>query len=431
MQSGHRRWLAYGAVCAAVWAVAAPVRADDAAVRLVIQRMFDVGWSVAPAARTAADGLFDEARQTIGPDGRLITASALVLMQQRRYNDADKRFDELLVGDENNLLALRGKVWLAATFKNYPQALLAAERMSASLPVQESQDEASESEVREQLAFLGRIFGFLAGPAGDKADQTARKTAEKKIIAKLSDGRRAVFEDARDGVLQKYVEMTDAKLDTEEKNKKDRAADNEQTLADAEKERAEMADRAKELGDRREKLRKELADQLDELNKQDRPLQVEYARLEARAAPLNRDLAGFQLEINRLEALAARERDPNLRQQYLRESDRLAFLLNRIAGELRGLERQADVIAGQRADLARRAQQLQNQIGGQVVGIDKELSDQAKKEKRLGAIESKAKKPVSGVSQGTLALNAQVAALITFDKFPLEEARTKLLESFK
>ncbi len=109
----------------------------------------------------------------------------------------------------------------------------------------------------------------------------------------------------------------------------------------------------------------------------------------------------------------------------------MAFLANRIAGELRGLERQADVIAGQRADLARRAQQLQNQIGGQVVGIDKELFDQAKKEKRLGAIESKAKKPVSGVSQGTLALNAQVAALITFDKFPLEEARTKLLESFK
>jgi chromosome segregation ATPase len=315
--------------------------------------------------------------------------------------------------------------------KNYGSTLSVAEKLRASLPAESTQDEAGEAVAREQLAFLGRICGYLAGPVADNVDQVARKQLEKTILTGLNEDRKLIFEQARDSVSQKFFELTDTKLDTEKKNVEVRKEEAEQTLQDVEAARKEIEDRAKELEERGTKLQKELSDELAQIAKLDAPLAAELARLQTQADIISRDLVNFQIQIDRLNVQLARERDPNLRNLIRRDIDTVSFQASRVSGQLDAVQRQGQNVQAQRAALVARAQQAQGNFGGQLDRINKELVALGKREKRADYEEKKAKKPVSGSSTKTIALSSQVTSLSTYDKFPLEQAKERLLSELK
>src|SRR5690606_17115240 len=103
--------------------------------------------------------------------------------------------------------------------KNYSAAMVAAERFSDNLAKRlakardDSSAEATDkalAEATESVAFLGRIYGFLGGPAQPKLAIDQRRESEKKIVDKLPAELQEVFATARDSVLQRFVEMTDS-----------------------------------------------------------------------------------------------------------------------------------------------------------------------------------------------------------------------------
>ena len=157
----------------------------------------------------------------------------------------------------------------------------------------------------------------------------------------------------------------------------------------------------------------------------------ELARLDARATVLNRDLFAYQADIDRWERLAASEKDPVRRQQYLFEADRLVVIANRIDADLAGVNRLARNVQSQRAALAVRAQQAQASAAGQAQRIDREMTDLAKRDKRADGIEKRAGRPPTGTTSKVRSLSAQATALTTYDQFPLEAARESLLDSLK
>jgi hypothetical protein len=405
--------------------------ADEATTKAGIRRLLEEGWSISPSARAAADAQYADLQQTAAGDKRLLTASALVLMQQRRYDDAGKRLDELLAEDSKNTLALRAKIWLSATLKNYGGAMVDAERLSALLPAESTQNADAEAEAREHLAFLGRICGYLAGPVADNVDQLARKELEKKITIGLSDARLTVFEQARDGVTQKYFELTDTKEDAAKRVIDQRKAESEQALQDVEATRQQIADRVKELEELASKLQKELNDELNEIQRLDRPLVADLARLDVRAANIRNDLASTELEIDRLSIRLERERDPMIRALIRRDIDQLSFLASRTAGDLATINRQGANVQAQRGALAQRQQQAQNNFGGQLDRANKELIALGKRDKRADYEEKKARRPVTGSSARTAALTTQATALSTYEKFPLDQARQRLLNELR
>src|SRR5262249_8361609 len=95
-----------------------------------ITKLLDVGWAVTSQARTAADLQYDEVARMAAGDPRGLEAAWLVLMQQRRYEDALKRIDEYLALRPDNLDALRAKTWIQTVLKNYPAAILSADKLS-------------------------------------------------------------------------------------------------------------------------------------------------------------------------------------------------------------------------------------------------------------------------------------------------------------
>ena len=405
--------------------------ANEVVLKAGLVRMLDVGWSVTPTARAAADAQYVELQTLAASDVRLLTASALVLLQQRRYEEAGKRLDELLVQDEDNLLGLRAKSWLAATMKNYGGAIVTAEKLRAALPKESTQDLTGEAAAQDQLAYLGRLCGYLAGPVADKVDQNERKQLEKTILAGLGEERRLIFEQARDGVTQKFFELTDTKSDTEKKNTEERQNEANQTLQDVESARKEIEQRVGELEATATKVQKEWNDELADIERLDRPLVAELARLQARKDILSREFGSYQVQINSLSARLARERDPVIRNQIDRDIDQLSFLANRISADIAAVNRQGQAVEAQRAALAQRVARAQANFGGQLDRVNKELVALGKKEKRADYEEKKAKRPVSGSSTKTIALSSQVTALSTYDKFPLDQARQRLLNELK
>src|SRR5262245_50301358 len=95
-----------------------------------IARLLDVGWSIKPEARPAAAAQLDELRRLAGADLRALEASWLVLMHQRRFDEALKRIDEHLAKEPVDLEAWRAKTWVQAVLKNYAAAFLSADRLS-------------------------------------------------------------------------------------------------------------------------------------------------------------------------------------------------------------------------------------------------------------------------------------------------------------
>src|SRR5262245_24994038 len=106
-------------VCRGYWLLASssllvificPARADHESA--AIAKLLEVGWSITPQARAAADQQYEEVVRLAGKDTRALVASWLVLMQQRRFDEALKRLDEHLAKQPDDLAALRAKTWV-------------------------------------------------------------------------------------------------------------------------------------------------------------------------------------------------------------------------------------------------------------------------------------------------------------------------------
>jgi chromosome segregation ATPase len=412
-------------------ALGSVIRADEPAAREAIAKLLDVGWGTTPKVRIAADAQYNEVRRLAGPTPAALEASLLVLLQQRRFDDAAKRSDELLERDPGNLTARRAKIWMAVVLKDYSAAMFATDKLSQQLADDPPRAE-DEQAVHDDLhAFLGRIYGYLGGPVAENVNQDERKDQERKIIERITESRRAIFEEARDGVVARFLELTGDKDDERKRVLDEAAAAREKTLKELETEKEAIAGRSKELDGRKDKLQTELRDELAAIAKDDQPLVQELARLDSRARSLNRDLIAYESEISRLQALVAGEKDPNRRFALQMEIDRLSLASSRLESDLFSVRRLADGVQAQRNALLARQRRAQEAAADQAQRIDKELTNLAKRDRVNDAIEKRANKAPSGTTSKTRALSAQATALSTYDQFPLEAARQKLLESLR
>lgn len=411
--------------------ISVPLKADDAAEREAIAKLLDVGWGATPKARLAADAQYDVIRYQSGATPTALEASLLVLLAQRRYDEAVKRADELLEKRPADLTAQRAKIWIAVVTKNYSVAMLAADKLSQQLADDPPRAEDEQAIHDELHAFLGRIFGFLGGPAAENVNQDDRKAAERQIADRITQTRRAKFEEARDGVVARFLDLTGDK-DLERQRVIDQAAaSRDKTLKELESEKEAIAGRLKELDDRKNKLQTDLRDEVAEIAKDDQPLVQELARLDARARTLNRDLLVYENEIGRLQAQLPNEMDPGRRQSIQFEIDRLFLASSRLESDLLSVRRLADGVQAQRAGLTARQRRAQTAAAEQAQKIDKEAVNLAKRDRVNEALEKRVNKAPSGTTSKTRALAAQATALSTYDQFPLEATRQRLLESLR
>ena len=74
---------------------------------------------------------------------------------------------------------------------------------------------------------------------------------------------------------------------------------------------------------------------------------------------------------------------------------------------------------------------LISSVRPQIERIEHELAELTKRERRNDSLEKRASRPVVPTTGKVRALSAQATALSTYDAFPLEAAKARLLESLK
>ncbi len=419
------------AIALTVLVAASASRGDETSVRQAVGKLLEVGWNQSPQARAPTDVQLQRTSEIAPGDPRALSAAWLVLIQQRRYDEALARVDEHLATMPDDLLALRAKAWLNTILKNYSVAMVAAQRLSDVLDKPSPGEELDRTDRDEAIAFLGRLLGFFGGPVAVAVSQEERKALERKVLADFEVEEVALFEEARNGVLARHIDLTDESADSREQAAVRAKAEREKTLGDLQTEREKLDEQAVEIAERRKKIQDELKSELDDVAEKDQPLMRELSRLSARSSALSTDLITYSTQMARLQQLAATERNSTRQQQLLFEADSLAIIASRIEADLDAVNRQSRIVQQQRLVLANRQAQARAAAANQIQRMDRERGEIAKRERRNQGLDKRTVRPASVSTSKSRALVAQATALSTYDPFPVEVVKAKLVESLR
>lgn len=129
-------------------------------------------------------------------------------------------------------------------------------------------------------------------------------------------------------------------------------------------------------------------------------------------------------EIERLEILLEREKDPVIRQRLIRDIHRLETQTDRFRVDLLEIQRLAAVTEARLVILGRQMAMTRAQYNQALNRTAKERSGLERREKQIGAVERKAKRTTGDKRRSrTLA-----GAFTTYAPFPLEEEKRRLLD---
>lgn len=419
------------AICAALLLLLPlPARAEPSPVAAEVHELLDVGWERTTEARGAADEIFKKAHRIAPADGRLSYAYGLVLLKQRRYREAREHFAEAIASDPADLPAWRAGIWTLMLLKQFPQAAVQLEGLGAALPPEDAAEEI-EAPRRATARFLGRMFGFLEGPAGKAAREEVVARHRDAILKQLTAARRDEFEAGRKAVLDQYdafvlghdEERDDARAGQVEAQARQEERI-EQERGDIEGERAAMLERA-------EKLRNELDARLSEIDRRMAPLDASFNRLAADAVAVQNQMSEIDRRISQLLRNADETEDEDLRRRYLRDADRLAVVYRDYEARYLALDAEAREVNEQRSALAAEREDALARHEKDLDRLDDRSNALGRNEKRLDREQREAERPATGLTTRVRTLANRAKAFTTYEEFPLESERARVLEDVR
>jgi hypothetical protein len=405
----------------------APSRAD-ADTFVQVSALLDAGWRPSGKGLAAAEAVYDELRGDGRPDPRLSYAFALVQMRNQKYDEAKKLLDLVLSANKSDVGARRAKIWVLMITQKYAAALMELETMIKHVVAQEA-DAESEADAARLIEFAGRVMGFIDGPAASALQAHVRADYRKRLVAPLSAARRKFFEEGYNTVQRRFAELNLDRQQTKADAKADEERRKERLLQDLERERAELAKEKSTLQERAETVAAEHKSELTNLDGQLRPLATRQVRLEAQGAAIVREMAGLEVEIARLLELSDLIEDPVEALRLRAEARRLDVALGRYGVDLRAVEGELAGVAAQRITLARQRQAAVAQQRAQADRIERRVAETRRAERRISGQEDRANQPGGGATAAVVSLSTRAKAFTTYEDFPFEEERARLLQS--
>ncbi|MEI8372525.1 MAG: hypothetical protein WCJ35_06795 [Planctomycetota bacterium] len=298
-----------------------------------VAALLQIGWTRSIQARKDAQQQYDRLADKAAGDWRIPYAYALVQIQQYRYTDAAKLLDQVLKLDPKNVEANRLRIWIAVILKDYTKALGRMQELADALPT-EPTDAAVDTANRELATLLGRMCGFMEGPVKSSVPQTARAACAERLDSQLTGARRAAFEKGRRAVLRQFEAIDEEHELTKTQEKETGEKIKERVVGELKQQAGDLAKQLDAEQARLSELRKTMGYELDQI-KTDAESAGQRLRVQQSAA----QQAGLRLRdvdarLAELYDLANREKDPNLRQQYLFDAAHWRGERDRWAAEL-------------------------------------------------------------------------------------------------
>ncbi len=394
-----------------------------------VAQFFETGWNPQTAREEPLTADFERIEQLAPGDRRIAYAFALIELKNRRYSQAARLLDDALSTDKDDLAARRAKVWLLMLTRKYPAALVEMELLAKSLPPPNAGGR-DEDTYREMAAFLGRMFAFLEGPMSGAVVEHVLADSRDRVTARLNPQRRAIFDAANRELIRRF-----ATLDLDRENRQDQAKASEQRDLDRvhdgiDRERRRLTDERKTLDARSDKLRADLKSDLAAIDAELQPLDARLARLETSANSLARSIRAAQAQIALLLFQADHSPDPNDQADLRSQAAQFEADAARNDADLRSVRAEASTVAGRRRDLIADRHIVLDQNRSQFESINRRTAEIAVSDRHLATDLKRVPVDAMGNTSKVRALAAQASALTTYEAFPFDSERQRLLDSF-
>jgi len=419
-------------VCCAWWLCVVTAYAEESPFATAVTTLFNQGWKPSPNPKVHDElaEVYAQIKQASGDDARGPYAYALVLTRQRKYDDALKLLDETLAKNKMDIAARRMKIWLLILTKRYPVALVEMDTLSKLLPPANAQG-AAEEPFHDAATFLGRMFAYLEGPAAGGVNQNLVLQHKSALFGRLTSSRQDAFEGGGKTITSAWTEKSRDKERTQADAKEAEDKLKEQTKRDLEIERARVAQQLSSLDTKADKVRNDSGKEIADLDAQLSPLNAEFNRANARRNAIATDVLRLQTDIASYLDAASRTQDRNEEFLLRAEAGRLDVLLGRAAADLRAAEIQLADVANRRGQVEARRQTAVANRQQQLDGLDRQAQTLRQTEKRIGFDEQKLRTPSSGITSKVVGQTATMNALTTYDDYPLDAERQRILDSLK
>lgn len=359
----------------------------------------------------------------------------LVLMNQGAYDKALESLESFLTCDSPAgamLLGLRAKVWIQVTKKTYGEALRTADRLAQAVTAAPMDKSANvPAHHAEAIEFLGHMVGFFEGPAEKSVDDNTLQKFEASVLARFDEPRKKIYQDAKTEVATEFSIYLEKIATAKSDSLASAAAKKDDKLKELSAAEEELSKAAGKLEDEQRQLREEFMRRMNFLDRETLALQQRNFGLQNDLVTANNTLSRYQD--------AAR----SLRRQV--QGDKNKAGNPGLQGSLRQAENNVDAAQRTVNNIEFQIQQVQNQFNGnqqnkallvreaQTKGfqLENEKQELGQDQKKIATKTKKVAKAKPGASPKAISLDADAKAFRTYDTFPLEESRDRLLTAVR
>lgn len=390
----------------------------------LLTRMLEEGWGVQRQAREAADTYRQRLSALATDDAEAEFAHALVLTKQRRFADAAAVLQPLATQADTPVAALQMLIWLEVVQGRYDAALARiaplAERVTGdqTLPGLEAD---------EALLFLGRIVGFLEGPAASQVAAASVDRQARRVLEILEPRQVRLFEQGQADVTEQYAEFIAGSAASRQQAEEAEAQQRAAALDELAQGRMEIADRLAVLRNEQAQSAEAADEAIANLEEEAVPVQQDLAALEGAAVLPRRRIADISFEIQRVESLLPDLPNGPERDAAIRRLDRLAWLRAGYYDDLRQLDAQAEVLEIQLALLGERRARVLADLQRELAAIDDEVGDLQGSLQRMERQQQRLDRPARADTREARGLEARATSLSTYDELPLETLKAEFL----
>ncbi len=407
-----------------------PCFAEVTLSRAQLSSLLDTGWKASGPAWKAAQAEYGTLLRATPGNGNLEYGYMLVMLRQRKYDEALDQSAKVLAVSPGHLPALQARVYTLTLLKKYEAALVEMESLAKSL-VKSRTPALSNEEARDYARFLGRVWGYIHGPAQTSLTEQSRETARERITTALGKHGEAFFQEGAVGVLEKYTQLQQGLTVTRTETIAAEEAAKEQAKVQLAQQKTQIAAEAQSLDEKSSQLQSDAQSQLGKLDTQLAPLNQQLALLDNRASNEQSNIVTAEANIATWINIADNAGSPaefdNANVQIRFHQNQRAIFINK----LNTILAQRGGVANQVGGLLATRQAVVNAFDAQNGAIERRLKELGGLNNRVANEEKKAAQPSTGLTTQTMSLNNKVIGFSTYEDFPFELQKKLLLDSVR
>ncbi|HMP79100.1 MAG TPA: hypothetical protein PKD54_06580 [Pirellulaceae bacterium] len=408
----------------------AVVQGDETA-QQTAEKLLTVLWDKQSNRSVEIPEIYQQSLQRVGRDPLLLHAYALNRIHFYRYRDALPVAEALSDVRPEWLESWLMRAWLNGILSRFDRMNVELQLLAQRFDSAANSGVYEDSELERFAARMGRMFGFLEGPAKNDVNPAALRDTQREIQRALGEDLFRIFDDERQNVLDQYIRAAHDRSQLLVQADHDWQIKSQQEIQQLDAADGQLHQRRDQVQQEITRLRDDGRQQLAEIDSRMRPLQSEGLAANRRLSSLEWSWQIVAQNLAVEEACLLREQDPLLRSMILGRIQQLQWQLRGIETDLFGLRGHVASLQQQLRTLELQRRSLANSLDVQLGTLQGEITQIQRTQRQNQTRRDKLVSGSAPVPTSARVIADQIKILATYDSFPTEVERQKLLQSMK